>query len=133
MSDTSLVAFPAPPDQIAEQRRDRELEHRMRALVEIARVAADRAALHETLAQRHDAHWLGPWEREKSQRVSEIARILADPEVHAVIRATPALRALFSANVPPPLPKRPRGKRRSRAKHVDVGLAGWAAWDWPKL
>jgi hypothetical protein len=139
MSDLP-AAFPTPPDQVAEQRAARELEHRMRALAELARIAVERARLHEALAERHAAWWLGDWERQKSQRLHEIARILADPELHAFIRGTPALRALFSRHVPPPLPKRPRtpNKRRSRARPrpIEDGLGDpfdVSTWKWPKL
>jgi hypothetical protein len=122
MDQQPHVAFPAPPDQVEEQRRARELEHRLRAMTEIARVASSRAVMHEALAIKHAAHWLGDWERQKGQRMHELSRILADPELHALIRGTPTLRRLFSRHVPPPLPKRPRvpNKRKSRAKPKPV-------------
>jgi hypothetical protein len=60
---------PPPGD---DRRAARELEHRLRALVEIARVAEQRAFLHESLAQRHAAFWLGDWERQKMQRLHEL-------------------------------------------------------------
>jgi hypothetical protein len=124
--------------------RDRlTFEHRMRAMTELAGIAVERARIHETLAQRHAEWWLGDWERQKSHRLDELARIIGDPELHALIRETPALRALFSRDVPPPLPKlaRTANHRRSRAKPrpVEDGLGGlfdlgkWPWPDWSKL
>jgi hypothetical protein len=46
------------------------------------------------------------------------------------IRGTPALRALFSRHVPPPLPKRQRvpNKRKSRAKPKPFDLSNPRTW-----
>jgi hypothetical protein len=114
-----------PPTPVAQQRAAHEIEHRLRALIEIARIAEQRAVLHATLAQQHAAWWLGDWEQQKMMRLHELARILADPELHAVIRATPALRTLFSRE-PPPVPKRPRtpNHRRARAKPTPDAVCG---------
>jgi hypothetical protein len=40
-------------------------------------------------------------------RLHELSRILADPELHALIRGTPALRSLFSRDAPPSAPEAP--------------------------
>jgi hypothetical protein len=57
------------PDAVraAEQRLEREIEHRLRALIELARIACERAVIHDTLAHTRAAHRLGDWEAQKAQ------------------------------------------------------------------
>jgi hypothetical protein len=131
MSD--LIAFPDPPDQ-ADQQATRELEHRLRMLHEFAAAVGSRASIHRVLADRHSGFWLGDWEQQKATRFLALAAILASPEFVGFVRGHVGLRELFSRDPVPPLPKRKRvpNHRRSRAKHVDTGLAGWPAFEWPK-
>jgi hypothetical protein len=81
MSDPPPIA-----DPIADQRADRELEHRLSALNEFAAILAARADIHSGLSLKHGGWWLGDWEAQKAKRYLAIAAILAAPEFAGFIR-----------------------------------------------
>ena len=59
------VVFPQS-DATEARRRERELDGRLKLLIELSRIIGGRADLHAGLAQRHDRYWLGSWEAQKA-------------------------------------------------------------------
>jgi hypothetical protein len=106
MSEQTEVPFPAAPNAADEQRRERELDARLKLLIEVSRVICYRAVMAEGFSRQHKGWWQEGWQAQKAERLHALARIIASDEFAGLVRGSPELRRLFSRDMPAIPPKR---------------------------
>jgi hypothetical protein len=80
------LPFPTAPDPADEQRRAKELDARLKLLVEVSRVICYRAVRAEAFSRQHKGWWQEGWQLDKADRLHALARIIASPEFAGFVR-----------------------------------------------